>query len=64
VFFSSLLELRQAFVVRLVPDVMVTTGSHGARLLRPWHLYPGHAVDLGVVHLRHGRALQVRVVGV
>jgi hypothetical protein len=31
---EHLQELRQAFVVRLVPDVMVTTGSRGARLLR------------------------------
>lgn len=61
---EHLQELRQAFVVRLVPDVMVTTGSRGARLLRAWHLHPGQAVDLGVVHLRQDRAVQVRVVGV
>jgi Transposase DDE domain len=61
---AHLQELRQAFVVRLVPDVMVTTGSRGARLLRAWHLHPGQAVDLGMVHLRQDRAVQVRVVGV
>jgi hypothetical protein len=57
-------ELGQAFVVHLVPDVMVTTGSRGGRLLRAWHLQLGQAVDLGVVHLRQDRAMQVRVVGV
>ncbi len=31
---AHLQELRQAFVVRLVPDVMVTTGGGGVRLLR------------------------------
>jgi Transposase DDE domain len=61
---AHLQELRQAFVVRLIPDVIVTTGSRGGRLLRAWHLQPGHAVDLGVVHLRQDRAVQVRVVGV
>jgi hypothetical protein len=61
---AHLQELRQAFVVRLVPDVLVTTGSGGARLLRAWHLHPGQALDLGVVHLRQDRAVQVRVVGV
>jgi Transposase DDE domain len=61
---EHLQELRHAFVVRLVPDVMVTTGSRGARLLRAWHLQPGQAVDLGMVHLRQDRAVQVRVVGV
>jgi hypothetical protein len=60
---AHLQELRQAFVVRLVPDVMLPTGSRG-RLLRAWHLQPGHAVDLGVVHLRQDRAVQMRVVGV
>jgi hypothetical protein len=58
------LELRQAFGVRLVSDVMVTTGSGGGRWLRAWHLQPGQARDLGVVHLRQDRAVQVRVVSV
>jgi hypothetical protein len=35
---EHLQECRQAFVVRLVPNVMVTTGSSGRRLLRAWHL--------------------------
>jgi hypothetical protein len=61
---AHLQDLHQAFVVRLVPDVLVTTGSGGARLLRAWHLHPGQAVDLGVVHLRQDRAVQVRAVGV
>jgi hypothetical protein len=61
---EHLQELRQAFVVRLVPDVMVTTGSRDRRLLRAWHLQPGQAVDLGVVPLRQDHAVQVRVVGV
>ena len=61
---EHLLELRQGFVVRLVPEVMVTTGSGGGRLLRAWHLQPGQAQDLGVVPLRQDRAVQVRVVGV
>jgi Transposase DDE domain len=61
---AHLQELRQAFVVRLMPEVTVTTGGHEARLLRAWHLQPGQAVDLGVVHLRQDRAVQVRVVGV
>jgi hypothetical protein len=61
---EHLQELRRAFVVGLVPDVMVTTGSRGSRLLRAWHVQPGHAVDLGVVHRRQDRAVQVRVVGV
>jgi hypothetical protein len=30
-------ELRQAFVVRLVPAVLGTTGSRDSRLLRAWH---------------------------
>jgi hypothetical protein len=57
-------RVRQAFVVRLVADVMVTTGSRGARLLRAWPLQSGQAVDLGGVHRRQDRAVQVRVVGV
>jgi Transposase DDE domain len=57
-------ELPQAFVVRLVSDVMVDTGSEGSRLLRAWHLAPGQAVDLGPVWLRQDRAVRVRVVGV
>jgi hypothetical protein len=57
-------ELRQAFVVRLVSDVMVDTGTHGRRLLRAWHLQPGQTTDLGMVHLRQDRAVSVRVVGV
>jgi hypothetical protein len=61
---EHLQELRQAFVVRLVPDVMVAAGSHGGRLPRAWHLQPGQAVDVGVVHRRQDRAVQVRVVGV
>jgi hypothetical protein len=61
---EHLLELRQAFVVRLVPAVLVTTGSGEGRLLRAWHLHPGQARALGVVHLRQDRAVQVRVVGV
>jgi hypothetical protein len=61
---EHLLELRQAFVVRLVPDVMVTTGSGGGRLLRAWHLQLGQAQDLRAVHLRQDRAVQVCVVGV
>jgi hypothetical protein len=58
------LAVRHAFVVRLVPAVMVPTASRGARLLRAWHLQPGPAVDLGMVHLRQDRAVPVRVVGV
>lgn len=61
---EHLQELRQAFMVRLMPNVLVTIGSRGARLLRAWHLQPGQAVALGVVHLRQDRAVQVRVVGV
>jgi rhodanese-related sulfurtransferase len=61
---AHLQELRQAFVVRLVPDVIVITGSGGGRLLRAWHLQPGQAQDLGMVHLRQDRAVPVRVVGV
>src|SRR5262249_58551908 len=57
-------ERRQACVVRLLPDVMVTTGSRGARRRRAWHLHPGPAVDLGMVHRRQDRAVQVRVVSV
>jgi Transposase DDE domain len=56
-------ELHQAFVVRLVADVIVSTGPRGSRLLRAWHLQPGQAVDLGVVQLRRNRAVGVRVVG-
>jgi hypothetical protein len=55
--------LRRAFVVRLVPNVLVTTGSRGGRLLRHWHLAPGQAVDLGWVRWRQARAVRVRVVG-
>jgi hypothetical protein len=61
---AHLQDLHQAFVGRLVPDVLVTTGRGGARLLRAWPLHPGQAVDLGVVHLRQDRAVPVRVVGV
>jgi hypothetical protein len=57
-------ELRQAFVVRLVSEVMVETGTKGRRLLRAWHLQPGQAVDLGGVSLRQDGAVCVRVVGV
>jgi hypothetical protein len=57
-------ERRQACVVRLGPDVLGTTGSRGARLLRAWPRHPGQAVALGAVHLRQDRAVQVRVVGV
>ena len=60
---EHLQERRHAFVVRLGPDVPVTTGSRGARLRRAWHRPPGQAVDLGMVHLRPDRAVQVRVVG-
>jgi hypothetical protein len=61
---EHLQERRQAFVGRLVPDGLVTTGSRGARWRRAWALQPGQAVDLGAVHLRQDRAVQVRVVGV
>jgi hypothetical protein len=47
-----LLELRQAFVVRLVPNILVCQGSSGGRPLCHWHLAPGQAVDLGWVLLR------------
>jgi hypothetical protein len=59
-----LLELRQALVVRLVPDVMVYRGAGGSRPLRHWHLAPGQAVDLGWVLRRQDRSVHVRVVGV
>jgi hypothetical protein len=61
---AHLQELRQVFVGRLVPDVMVTMGSCGARRLRAWPRQPGPAVALGMVSLRQDRAVQVRVVGV
>jgi hypothetical protein len=57
-------ELHQAFVVRLVSDVLVHRGGRGGRPLRHWHLALGQAVDLGRVLLRQDRAVQVRVVGV
>ena len=57
-------ELRQAFVVRLVADVLVHRGACGGRPLRHWHLMPGQTVDLGWVLLRQDRAARVRVVGV
>jgi hypothetical protein len=57
-------ELRQAFVVRLIPDVMVDTGTCGSRLLRAWHVQPGQAVDLGWVLRRQDRAIRGHVVGV
>jgi hypothetical protein len=57
-------ELRQAFVVRLVSDVLAYRGSREGRALRHWHLQPGQAIDLGWVLLRQDRAVHVRVVGV
>jgi hypothetical protein len=47
-----LLELRQAFVVRLVSDVLIDRGASGGRSLCHWHLALGQAVDLGWVLLR------------
>jgi hypothetical protein len=40
-------ECRQAFVVRLVPDLLVHRGSRRGRPFRDWHLAPGQAIDLG-----------------
>jgi hypothetical protein len=57
-------ELRQAFIVQLVSDVLIHRGTSGGRSLRHWHLAPGQAVDLGSILLRQGRAGRVRVVGV
>jgi hypothetical protein len=57
-------ELPQAFVVRLVSDVLVHRGGSDGRPLRHWHLAPGQAVDRGTVLLRQDRAVPVRVVGV
>lgn len=57
-------ELRQSFVVRLIPDVLVHRGPGDRRPLRAWHLGSGQAVDLGWVLLRQDRAVRVRVVGV
>jgi hypothetical protein len=59
-----LLELRQAFVVRLVLNGMVYRGAGGGRPLRHWHLAPGRAVDLSWVLRRQDRAVHVRVIGV
>lgn len=56
-------ELKQHFVVRLIPDVMVHKRGD-CRRLRQWHLGMGQAVDLGVVWLREDRAVRTRVVGV
>jgi hypothetical protein len=55
--------LKQHFVVRLIPDVMVHKRGD-CRRLRDWHLGMGQAVDLGVVWLREDRAVRTRVVGV
>src|SRR5262249_52659101 len=57
-------ELRQPCVVRLVPDVIVETGTKGRRRLRPGHLQPGPAVARGWGLCRQDRAVRVRVVGV
>jgi hypothetical protein len=57
-------ERRQAVVVRLVPDVLLTTGSSGGRLFRHWPRAPGQAVALGWGLLRQARAVRVRLVGV
>jgi hypothetical protein len=59
-----LLELRQAFVVHLVPVILISRGSSGGRPLCHWHPAPGQAVDLGWVLRRQDRAVQVQVVGV
>jgi hypothetical protein len=56
-------ELKQQFVVRLIPDVMVYRRGD-CRRLRDWHLGMGQALDLGVVWLREDRAVRARVVGV
>jgi hypothetical protein len=56
-------ELKQHFVVRLIPDVMVHKRGE-CRRLRDWHLGMGQAMDLGVVWLREDRAVKTRVVGV
>lgn len=56
-------ELKQHFVIRLIPDVMVYRRGD-CRRLRQWHLEMGQAVDLGVVWLKGGRAVRARVVGV
>jgi hypothetical protein len=52
---EHLQERRHAFVVRLMSDVMVTTGSRGARRLRAWRLHLGQAVELGMVSPRRAR---------
>jgi hypothetical protein len=57
-------ELHQAFVVRLVADVLVHRCGRAGRPLRHWHLAPGQAVDLGFILLRQDRAVRVRVLGV
>lgn len=56
-------ELKQHFVIRLIPDVMVYRRGD-CRRLRQWHIGVGQAVDLGVVWLKEGRAVRARVVGV
>lgn len=56
-------RLKQHFVVRLIPDVMVYRRGD-CRRLRHWHIGVGQAVDLGVVWLREDRAVRTRVVGV
>lgn len=55
--------LKQHFVIRLIPDVMVYRRGD-CRRLRHWHIEMGQAVDLGVVWLREDRAVRTRVVGV
>jgi hypothetical protein len=56
-------ELRQAFVVRLVADVLIHRGTSGGRALRHWHVAPGQAVDLGSILLRQDHPVRARVVG-
>ena len=56
-------ELKQHFVIRLIPDVMVYRRGD-CRRLRHWHIGMGQAVDLGVVWLKEGRAVRTRVIGV
>jgi hypothetical protein len=54
--------LNHTFLVRMQDQVMVETPKF-KRLLGKCQLQPGHAVDLGWVHLRQDAAVRVRVIG-
>ena len=58
-----LIELEQAFVVRLQRDVTVHL-AEGPRLLKGLELKPGERRDFGFVCLRSDEAVRVRLIGV